>query len=189
MEKTINDLKINVRPLEEADWDNLNNLCNRRFGTGYLDYKDFLDKIKFPRLNLVAEDKGKAVAMVSMIPTEAHKLAEFMQMDEQELLKDAAGRKMIRYKTAVCDEDYEGKGIIHFLTGEIIRNVKEDNFGVILASVWKYNGKAPASRLLRSFEFKDLGERHMMWYNQKDYECVVCNGPCKCDAELFELIL
>lgn len=186
--ETTND-NIIIRPLLETDWDALCCMCDRRLGKGYLDYEDFLFRVEYPELNLVAEENGRPIAMVSMTPEDPRSLADAVKMDYDELLRDAGGRETIHFRTAICDEIHHHTGLTQSLLERVISNARRLGYGVILSPTWKYNGCVPALKLQTNLGFKIKGERHMLWYNQKGYTCIICNGPCRCDAVLMELIL
>lgn len=178
-----------IRPLRKEDFEYLESVADRRLGTGYFDYDDFLFRTEYPELNLVADVDGKAVAMISMTPEEPTSLANAVKMDLDELLKDAAGRPVIHFRTALCDEEHDHAGLTKRLLEIVINNAKVLGYGVIISPTWKYHGKAPALRLQTDLGFVDIGEKHLLWVEQKKYKCIICNGPCKCDAILLKLVL
>jgi len=181
--------EIVIRPLKESDLKILSEVADRRLGEGYFDYDDFLFRTKYPELNLVAEEGGKPVAILSMTPEDPESLAKTMKTDLDQLLKDANGKPTLHFRTAMCDEDHDKTGLIKRMLVMAISNARDLGYGLIISPTWKYDGKTPALRLQTDLGFVSIGEKKMLWYDQKGYTCVFCKGPCKCDAELMELIL
>lgn len=180
---------LTIRSLELSDYEVLGTIADERLGKGYFDPDDFVFRTKYPELNLVAEEGGLPVALISMTPEDPESLAKAVQMDLKELLKDACGRPVIHFRTALCDAAHDGQGISGILLERVIDNAREMGYGVIISPTWKYNGKAPAEKLQTNLGFKRIGEKHMLWYDQKGYSCIICGGRCRCDAILLELIL
>jgi len=181
--------KITIRPLKESDFEYLNEVCNRRLGDGYLDYEDFLFRVKNPELNLVADENGKAVSLISMTPEGVETLAPSLKMTKAEILDSAGGKPLIHFRTAVTDEEHDGLGLMRYLLKLVIKNARDLGYGLILSPTWVYDGKAPAANTHKALGFTVVGEKKMLWYNQKGYTCVYCKGPCRCDALLFQLKL
>lgn len=182
------DDNITIRSLKKSDWDDISQLCDRRLGRGYLDYEDFLNRTMYPDINLVADDGGKAVAIVSFVPGSAEELAEKFQVDPRKLEKDAGGREILHYRTVLCDEEHEHTGLTSAVMEKVLENAKQRQCGAVYGTVWKYNGKLPAMNMLARQGFKKVKELHEPWLNQKGYECIVCKGPCRCDGVLIEKI-
>lgn len=189
METASANSKIEIRPLEVSDFEILSKIADERLGTGYFDHDDFVFRTEYPELNLVAVDDGQPVALISMTPEAPESLAEAVRMDPDALVKDAGGRPVIHFRTALCDAAHDGQGLTGALLESVINNARELGYGAIISPTWKYCGKAPAEKLQTNLGFRPIGERHMLWYDQKGYSCVICGGPCRCDAILLELIL
>lgn len=181
--------RIAIRPLEVSDYEALSAIADERLGTGYFDYADFVFRTEHPRLNLVAVDDGRPAALISMTPEAPESLARAVRMDLDTLLRDAGGRPVIHFRTALCDSAHDGQGISGILLEKVISNARELGYGVIISPTWMYNGIAPAEKLQTNLGFRAIGKRKLLWYGQEGYSCVICGGPCRCDAVLLELIL
>lgn len=179
---------IQIRSAEERDFEPLRELCDARLGKGYLSKDDYMDRIRFPSLNLVAVSGENIAGFVSMTPEDAESLGKALQIDSEDILRDARERPCIHFRTAIISEKYEHRGIVHMLLGEMLHNAESEGYGLILSPVWEYEGKAPAARFHDDFGFVRLGRRENLWADQKGYTCIICNGPCHCNAILYELV-
>ena len=178
-----------IRSAEARDFLPLQQLCERRFGSGYLEKEDFEDRIRYPELFLVADSGGQPVAAVSMTPEAPYSLARAMQMTEEEVLSAARGKPTIHFRSAITAEGFEGRGLIQLLLSRVIENARRLGYGLILSPNWKYDGKIPAGKIHDRLGFVNIGERKNLWLNQKGYSCVYCKGPCRCTAVLYQLQL
>lgn len=180
---------ITVRPAAEGDFEALRALCDGRLGDGYLSKDDYLDRIKYPSLNLVAEsEEGELAGFVSMTPEGAESLGKAVQLDPEKILRDAKGRPCIHFRTAISSENFEHRGIVRMLLGRILDSAEREGYGLILSPVWEYDGKAPAAKFHDDFGFVSLGRREDLWADQQGYTCILCKGPCHCSAILYELV-
>lgn len=179
---------MTVRPARAEDFDALRVLCDRRLGDGYLLKDDFLDRILYPSLNLIAEIGGELAGFVSMTPEDPESLGKALQLSPEDIIRDSGGKPCIHFRTAICSESFEHMGVIRYLLRIILENAEKEGYGLILSPVWEYDGQAPAAKFHDDFGFINLGKRENLWINQIGYTCIFCKGPCHCSAILYELI-
>jgi len=110
-------------------------------------------------------------------------------MTEEEVLTAARGKPTIHFRSAITAEGFERRGLVRILLGRIIENARRLGYGLILSPNWKYDGCVPAARIHDQLGFVNIGERENLWVDQKGYSCVICKGPCRCTAVLYQLQL
>ncbi len=178
--------KLNIRPVRKDEYELIFNLCEKRFGSGYLTPELFESWLENPQLFLAAEYEGNFSGIVCYVPQDAHELAEYLQLTEEYIKGVSGGRPVIHCQTAVLVPEYEHRGIMQALVTAANENAQQLGFGAAFAPAWKYNGFVPVRKMMLRLGFKEIAEKENIWYNTDGYICVICGGRCKCSAVIFQ---
>ncbi len=180
--------KIKIRPARSDDYQIIFDLCEQRFGNGYLNHKEYDIWLKNPRLFLAAEYEGTFAGTVCYLPEKAEALAKYMQLDTEYIKTVSDGKPVIHCKTAVLVPEYDHLGVMQALIEAANENSRKLGFGAAFAPAWKYNGFIPMEKLMLKLGFDEIAERQNIWYDMDGYTCIICGGKCKCTAVIYQKI-
>lgn len=160
-------------------------VCDLRYGTGYVDQPAYERWVKHPELMNVALVEGEFAGFSVFIPATTEELMSHMDMTREDVERLAKDRPALIYKSAAVPFQFEKRGIMQLLLGRAMEELPELGYGSVFGSAWMYDDKIPMSRLFDFFGFQKLYKRSMLWYHDETYNCVVCKGRCKCDAMIY----
>jgi len=177
-----------IRAAEESDFNDVLAVCDRRFGTGYIDRETFGEWLQYPELCLVLEYQHDFVGFVCILPSTPEKVCNDMQLPLDEVRAECEGRKIVRCRSAILTEKYEHMGFMRMLWEKVFENAKKLGYSISYCPAWKYDGKVPMHNLLTKLGFQVIAEKQMLWYDEANYTCVVCKGRCVCPSVVYKMI-
>lgn len=166
-------------------YEDIKELCDVSFGTGYLDRTEYDKWLSHPRLVNIALVDDEFAGFSAMIGASTEAVMEHMDMERSEVLAITGGKPALIYKSVAVSSKFRKNGLLTRLIEGLLEHVKELGYGAVFLSAWMYDGKIPTESSLMSLGFTRLYQRHMLWYRYENYHCVVCNGRCVCDAVIF----
>lgn len=90
-------------------------------------------------------------------------------------------------KSLVLQKDAEKAGLATELVRMGMEKAQQMGFYAAWSPLWiRKDGSIPAKHVIErnNFQFSDI-IGHMLWVDDKDYKCLDCHGPCKCDAAIY----
>ncbi|GEM_PF-3359821 len=187
--KEIREEDILIRAAREEDFEKVLPLCDRRFGTGYVDKEEFCKWLNYPELCIVLEYQHNFVGYVCILPSTPEKVCEDMQLDLDTVRAESEGKKIVRCRSAILTEEYENMGFMRMLWEKVFDNAKKLGYGISYCPAWKYDGKVPMHNLLTKLGFEVIAEKQMLWYDEINYTCVVCHGRCACPGVVYKMLI
>ena len=178
--------KYTVRPPKPEDFPRVREICDGRFGDGYISEEEFASWVQNPDFCKVADYNGTVVGIAYLMPESAEALAKAMKLDVDYVNTVARGKPVIHSRCAALDEAYENRGIMLIMHREIYDNIAAQGFGAVFAPAWTYNGYTPMAKMLEKYEFEFVGVRENLWYDMDGYKCIICNGRCRCNAAIYQ---
>lgn len=166
-------------------YDTIQQLCDLRYGTGYIDRAVYEKWMEHPELMSIALIDGEFAGFSVFVPATVEELMTHMDMPREDVVRIAGDRPALIYKSAAVPFRFEKRGIMQLLLGSALEELPGLGYGSIFGSAWVYDGRTPMGRLFDHFGFRQLYGRKMLWYHDKNYRCVVCGGQCKCDAMIY----
>lgn len=160
-------------------------LCELRFGGGYVDETDYARWMEHPDLVQVALAEEEFAGVAVLLPASAEEIAEKMGMTEAEVLDITGGRPAVIYKCIALWPRYEKRGIGRNVVLDGLRRGEAGGYSAVFIAAWMYNGVVPAQKMLHSLGFTRLCQKKMLWYGDEKYHCVVCGGRCVCDGIIY----
>lgn len=160
-------------------------LCELRFGTGYIDEADFAHWMEHPDLVQIVLVDGDFAGMAVLLPASAGEIAEKMKLTRQEVLHITGGRPAIIYKSIALWPKYEKHGIGRTVVLDGLQRAEAGGYCAVFIAAWMYDGIIPAQKMLHGLGFTELYRRHMLWYGDEKYRCVACGGRCVCDGMIY----
>lgn len=177
--------KINIRPANKGDYDIIIELCDERFGDGYIDKSELDRWIKYPDLFLALDYDGEFVGYVCILPSTPESVCADMKLPLDQVKAECEGKKVVRCRSAVLRKKFESMGFMRLLWEKVFENARQLGYGISYCPAWKYDGFVPMDHLLTKLGFEPIAEKQMLWYDEETYTCVVCNGRCKCPAVIY----
>lgn len=160
-------------------------LCDERYGTGYIDKNTYERWMEHPELMRVALIEGEFAGFSVFVPASIQELMAHMDMPREDVERIAGDRPALIYKSAAVPVRFGKRGVMRLLLGRALEDAARLGYGSVFGSAWVYGGKIPMSHLFDHFGFRQLYGRKMLWYHEENYRCVVCGGRCRCDAMIY----
>lgn len=92
--------------------------------------------------------------------------------------------------TLVLQKYVEKFGLATELTKKGLEKAKEMRFHACWSPLWiRKDGSIPAQNVIERNGFTFYKVVHLLWVDDKNYKCIDCNGPCRCDAAIYYKIL
>lgn len=174
-----------IRPLTAEDFPTVKKITESRFGKKYVQYDEYMSWLEYPGLGLALEADGEFAGYVSLLISSPEKVASHMDLPLAEVETAAAGKPLIQCRSAALFEEFEGRGYMRQLWLEVMKKAAATGAKAAFCPAWKYRDFIPMDRLLRSLGYQFLCEKEMLWYDDKEHVCRICNGPCKCTAVIY----
>lgn len=93
-------------------------------------------------------------------------------------------------KSLALQKNSEKSGIATELVKESLEKAKRMGFYSSWSPLWiRKNGSIPAKHVIERNGYLFYKNVHMLWVDDKNYKCLDCAGPCKCDAAIYYKIL
>ncbi len=178
-------MEITIQNALTCDYEKIADLCDRRYGKGYMTAKNFNKMLKNPDFIKVATINGEFVGFASFLHDTTENIAKAMGLCEDEVTKISNGLKCVIYKSAAIEAKFEHYGIMQKLLSNLIQQAEKENYSAVFASAWIIGNTIPIEKNLKKFSFEYIANRSMLWYDDEDYSCIVCNGRCRCDAAIY----
>ncbi len=170
---------------EDIWYQAVQDVCDARFGTGYIDRNEYAIWMREPRLLKIALIDRVFAGFAVMLPAKLDDIVRHMAMTEDDVLAIAGDKPMLLYKSAAVRAAYEHHGVMREMAAAGLQTARELGYGSLFGSAWVYRGQIPIAGTFRAFGFTPLYLRHMLWHDDEHYRCVVCKGRCNCDAMIY----
>lgn len=177
--------ELQIKPGTWEDYPRIKELCELRFGSGYLDETGYARWMEHPDLIQMAMIDGEFVGVAVLLPASTEEIAQKMGMTQAEVLDITGGRPALVYKCAVLWPQYEKRGINHIVAADGLKRGEDGGYSAIFSAAWMYNGSTPAQHVFEHMGYTKLYIRKMLWYDDKQYRCIACGGRCTCDAMIY----
>jgi GNAT superfamily N-acetyltransferase len=162
-------------------------LGNLAFGDGYFDLPKIKDILNngAPFYTAYGET-GDLIGYCCSLYLPMREAERHMKLPENAF----AGR--LEPETPVCfmksmaiAEEYKGKGLADRLFASCLADAVTDGLRFACSSAWKIGDSVPMRRIFQSHGFVVHSEIPMLWFDDKDYTCVVCKGSCRCSGVIY----
>lgn len=172
----------------EGSWDYYDIIrqhCDQRYGTGYMTEEVYRHWMEHPELVQIALVDDQFAGCTGMYPVTPEEVVRKLAVDPADVERIAGNRPILYYNTTMVTKEYDGRGYSQAMIKSALRTARDQGYGSIFGSAWIYDGAVPIARTVSRMGFQALYRRKMLWYGDKSYTCVICKGPCKCDAEIY----
>ena len=97
---------------DAAFYKDIQQLCDERYGTGYLHRDDFVHWLERPRLLKIALLDGEFAGFAVMIPASVGLVMKKMDMPRADVLRISGEKPSLIYKSAAVQKRFEHRGIM-----------------------------------------------------------------------------
>lgn len=136
-------------------------------------------------------ENDRLLGFFLMHETNLEGLAKEFKLNKYEIKRIVGNDERICVaKSLVLQKDSEKAGLATELTRRGLEKAKRMGFYSCWSPLWiRKDGAVPAEHVIKRNRFIFYKVVHMLWVDDKDYKCLDCNGPCKCDAAIYYKIL
>ena len=151
----------------------------------YIEKKDNICKLA------VDAENDRLIGFFLMHGVSLEDLAREFKLTTREIIDViGANKKICVAKSLVLQKDAEKSGIATELAQKGLKKAKIKGFYSCWSPLWiRKDGAIPAQHVIERIGFIFYKIVHMLWVDDKNYRCLDCNGPCKCDASVYYKIL
>lgn len=175
--------------------DEMVKLGEKRFGEMYTN-KDKLLSYVTNKNNIcklaIDKDENRLLGFFLTHASSIKGVSEEFKLSEEELKNVVGGHNNLCVaRSLVLQQDAEKAGLATELVKKGMQKAKDMGFHSAWSPLWiRKDGSIPAKKVIErnNFKFSNI-ITHMLWFDDKDYKCLDCHGPCKCDAAIYYKIL
>ncbi len=160
-------------------------LCNRRYGKGYMTNEIFNKLLENPDFFKVATINNEFAGFASFLPENIEKIAKAMGQSMFDIINISGDKPSVIYKSAALEPNFEHGGIMQNLLAKLIEQATNKGYSTVFASAWMIGDTVPIEKTLKKFDFIYVGNCSMLWYGDKEYNCIICGGRCQCNAAIY----
>lgn len=174
--------------------DSMVELGEERFGEMYTNkdklYSYVIDKKNICKL-AIDKENNRLLGFFLSHSTDVPNLSEEFKLSESDIRNVVGGHENLCVaKSLVLQKDAEKYGLATELVREGMEKAKKMGYYSAWSPLWiRKDNSIPAKKVIERNGFKFSEISHMLWVDDKDYKCVDCHGPCKCDAAIYYKIL
>ena len=173
--------------------DDILNIANSRFGKNYYTRESFiknLDESKGMCTVAVNRSNNEVLGYCIFFEENLDKAEKHFKIPKEELEAIAgSGDPVCHTKSLALKEGCEKFGIGTELFRKTLDKATDLGYKAAWCPAWVRNDYIPVGNVLKKNDFtyyKTVGD---LWKDDKDYHCVVCGGPCRCNAAVYYKIL
>lgn len=100
-----------------------------------------------------------------------------------------SGESICHTKSIALRGNCEKAGIGTELFKQTLDKAQKLGYKVAWCPAWIRENYVPVGNVLKRNDFTYYKTVGNLWEDDKDYKCIVCSGPCKCNAAVYYKIL
>ena len=161
-------------------------IANEGFGEGYMGTQKIKSLAADSGPFYVASISGKAVGYCCFQYLSASACAQSLKLPEALLLEHAGARgNVCLTRTMAVMDLYRKSGIAYELFSLCLKDAQAAGLPSAWGGAWKIGEEIPMQRIFLANGFSCHGEVPLIWYEESDYRCSFCNGPCRCTGVIY----
>ena len=188
-----NSKNVEYRDFSLKYLDDIIKIANKRFGKNYYTRENFMKTLDQSKgMCTVAIDKLKdEVLGYCIFFEESLKKAEkhFKIPVEEFISVTGSGESICHTKSIALRGNCEKAGIGTELFKQTLDKAQKLGYKVAWCPAWIRENYVPVGNVLKRNDFTYYKTVGNLWEDDKDYKCIVCSGPCKCNAAVYYKIL
>ncbi|MCL2055768.1 MAG: GNAT family N-acetyltransferase [Oscillospiraceae bacterium] len=161
-------------------------IANDGFGEGYMGTRKIKSLAAGGGPFYVASVSGNIVGYCCFQYISAAECAKSLKLPEGLLLEYSGGcGNVCLTRTMAITDSYRKSGIASELFSLCLNDARDAGMPSAWGGAWKIGDEIPMRRIFLANGFSCYGEIPMIWYEETDYKCSVCNGPCRCTGVIY----
>lgn len=173
--------------------DSIIDIGTKSFGNNYITRDEILkciDKDNNMCTLAVDKDTNEVLGYCLFFGENMDKAQENFRIPKEELIAVTGSDSSICHaKSIALRKEYEGRGIGGNLFNKTLNKAQKIGYKVAWCPAWKRGEFIPAEKVLLKNGFTYFKTVSNIWEKDKNYRCVDCKGPCKCDAAIYYKVL
>jgi GNAT superfamily N-acetyltransferase len=161
-------------------------LANNSFGNGYLTEKKYGELISKESALSVALHNGQFAGFCFLIHEKAEEVAKGLKIDISQIKPYADERGLVCHAKAIAVvPEFRRTGLTDKLFAETLKKSAAKGMRSVWVAAWKMGDRVPAKKTLENNGFSVSCEKEMLWFDDKEYECIACGGACRCNGIIY----
>jgi len=165
--------------------DDVVKLSDECFGPGLVTPAVFAHWMEHPEFFQMALKNDEFAGFIAMFPADEDTIMRRLKMPREDVRKYIKERPCLYYNSAAVRKKFERQGVVSRLQKQAFENARNAGYHVLIGPAWIHDGFTPMAATVARYGFKPIYKRKLIWYDIKDYYCVVCHGRCVCDAMIY----
>ncbi|MCL2081993.1 MAG: N-acetyltransferase [Oscillospiraceae bacterium] len=165
-------------------------IANKSFGEGYMN-EDRLKEVTGGQGSFYSSvTDGKISGYCFFQYITADLCASKIKLPKETFVQNSSSDGMVCYtKTMAVDESLRGRGVADDLFEACLNKAVSDGLFSAWGSAWRLGNIVPMNRIFLKNGFCVHSEVPYIWYDDKQYKCIVCGGRCKCTGVIYRKLL
>jgi predicted GNAT family acetyltransferase len=165
-------------------------IADEGFGENYMNEQKLKSLIDSDGSFFIASVLDEVVGYCSFMHVSVKECAEFLKLPETLLNEYASSdNRVCLTRTMSVTDSYRGNGIADELFYLCLKDAEEAGLKSAWGGAWKAGDKIPMERIFLSNGFTYYDEIPMIWYDEEDHICHVCNGRCRCTGVIYRKLM
>lgn len=164
-------------------------IANARFGENYYTKENFMETLnKSEGMCIVAIEKktNEVLGYCIFYGEKLEEAEKHFKLSQEELSNISGGdEKICHTKSMAIKKKCEKAGIGSTLFEKTLEEAQKLGYKTALCPAWEINGQVPVANILDKNDFVYHSTVGDLWKDDENYKCVVCNGPCRCNAAIY----
>ncbi|MCL2057402.1 MAG: GNAT family N-acetyltransferase [Oscillospiraceae bacterium] len=161
-------------------------IANEGFGEGYMGTRKIRSLAADSGPFYVASISGEVAGYCCFQYVSAIECAKSLKLPESLLLEHAGGcGNVCLTRTMAVADSHRKSGIAYELFSLCLEDARAAGLASAWGGAWKIGEEIPMRRIFLANGFSCYGEVPMIWYDESDYICSYCNGPCRCTGVIY----
>lgn len=178
---------------DERYLDGMLKIAIDRFGENYIDKNKILslaDKDEAMCSLAVSADTKDVLGYCLFFEENMEKASKDFKIPKDEMIAvTGSDSSLCHAKSMALKRGSEKRGLGYNLFNRTLDKAQKIGYKVAWCPAWKRGDFIPVEKVLLRLGFNYFKTVHRIWEDDKDYKCIECHGPCKCDAAVYYKIL
>ncbi len=164
-------------------------IADSRFGENYIKEKEILKNVETENeMCKLAVNKinGRLLGYCLFYDEDINTAEKTFKIPKEELIQvSGSSDNICHLKSLAISKDVEKSGIGQNLFGSCLEKAENLDFSAGWCPAWKRGNYVPAARILNLYGFKPYKTVSNLWFDDKEYKCIECKGPCVCECDVY----
>lgn len=160
-------------------------LANAAFGENYLTAEKLASFLRRIHSFYIAVEGDSLLGYCLFLIEPTDDAAQGLKLDAARLQVMGGQKPVCHTKSMSVIPERRKTGLAKTLFNRCLQEAVGKGAGSAWGMAWKVGEKVPMDSIFRDAGFSVHSELPMAWFDDKDYRCVVCDGPCRCTGVVY----